>query len=105
MHFNESFLADEGSSENVFLKYNVFNAFDAVPYFHIDKDTADRLDLLLQAMERESHNDGQFAHRDCLTSLVRLFLIEVQRTGRRGTGVPLRVNNSANRTFIRSDNS
>lgn len=32
IHFNESFLSDEGSSENVFLKYNVFNAFDAVPY-------------------------------------------------------------------------
>ena len=30
-----------------------------------------------------------------------MFLIYVQRTGERGTGIPLCVNNSSNRTFVR----
>lgn len=101
LHFNESFLSDEGTSENVFLKYNVFNAFDSVPYYHVADEDAKRLEGIVISMEREEENAGLFAHRDYLQYLVKLFLIEVQRVGRRGTGVPLCVNNSSNRTFIR----
>lgn len=101
LHFNESFLSDEGTSENVFLKYNVFNAFDAVPYYHVSDEDAARLESIVRSMERETGNEGMFAHRDYLQYLVKLFLIEVQRVGQRGTGIPLCVNNSSNRTFIR----
>lgn len=100
LHFNESFLADEDKSESVFLKYNVFNAFDAVPYFHISETIAQRLDFIKRSMEQEISNVELFAHRDYLKSLVKLFLIEVQRAGRRGTGKALCVNNTYNRTLI-----
>lgn len=101
LHFNESFLSDEGTSENVFLKYNVFNAFDAVPYYHISDEDVERLEHIVGNMESETANTELFAHKDYLKYLVKLFLIEVQRVGRRGTGIPLCVNNSSNRTFIR----
>lgn len=101
MQFNESFLSDEGSSENVFLKYNVFNAFDAVPYFLLPDHATERLGQIMDSMKTESVNASLFAHRDYLKYLVKLFLIEIQRIGQRGTGTPLCINNAANRLFIR----
>lgn len=101
LHFNESFLSDEETSENVFLKYNVFNAFDSAPYYQVSDADATRLEGIVRGLERETGNTSLFAHRDYLKYLVKLFLIEVQRVGRRGTGLPLCVNNSSNRTFIR----
>lgn len=101
IHFNESFLSDEGSSENVFLKYNVFNAFDAVPFYKITETDAGKLDYLAKGMEHEMKNVSLFAHADCLKYLVKLFLILIQRTGQRGDGTPLCINNAANRTFVR----
>lgn len=99
IHFNESFLSDEGSSENVFLKYNVFNAFDASPYYHIHH--VGKLEFLIGEMEEEARNEGLFAHRDLLKYLIKMLLIYVQRTGKRGNGLPLCINNAANRTFVR----
>ena len=101
IHFNESFLSDEGSSENVFLKYNVFNAFDTVPYYHLMPDEVYRLGFFIEEMKTEMGNTQAFAHKDYLKYLVKLFLITVQRTGQRGTGIPLCINNSANRTFVK----
>lgn len=101
IHFNESFLSDEGSSENVFLKYNVFNAFDAVPYYKIMPKDSQRLEYIAEEMKLEKENIKAFAHKDYLKYLVKMFLIYVQRTGERGTGIPLCINNSSNRTFVR----
>ena len=56
IHFNESFLSDEGSSENVFLKYNVFNAFDAVPYYNVTPENIQRLAYITEEMETERRN-------------------------------------------------
>ena len=101
IQFNEGFLSDEGSSENVFLKYNVFNAVDASPYYHIHQQDVDKLAFLVQEMEEETCNDRLFAHKDLLKYLIRMMLIYVQRTGERGHGLPLCINNAANRTFVR----
>lgn len=101
IHFNESFLSDEGSSENVFLKYNMFNAFDDVPYYKVASANTPRFDSLIQSMMNELTCSSLFAHKDYLKYLLKLFLIDIQRMGQRGTGIPLCINNSANRTFVR----
>ena len=101
IHFNESFLSDEGSSENVFLKYNVFNAFDAVPYYEVTSGDTPRLEYIVKEMQLETRNAKAFAHKDYLKYLVKMFLIYVQRIGKRGIGIPLCINNSSNRTFVR----
>ena len=87
--------------QNVFLKYNVFNAFDAVPYFLLPDHATERLEQIMDSMKTEIVNALLFAHRDYQKYLVKLFLIEIQRIGHRGTGTPLCINNAANRLFIR----
>lgn len=72
--------------QNVFLKYNVFNAFDAVPYFLLPDHATERLEQIMDSMKTESVNALLFAHRDYQKYLVKLFLIEIQRIGQRGTG-------------------
>ena len=101
IHFNETFLSDENSSENVFLKYNVFNAFDTVPYYNINMANSERLEYIIEELRSELGNSTGFAHHDYLKHLIKMFLINIQRNGKRGTGIPLCINNSANRTFVR----
>lgn len=101
IHFNESFLSDENNSENVFLKYNVFNAFDTVPHYHVNTENIEMLDFLTKEMNKETDNVNLFAHNDLLKYFVKMFLIYIQRNGKRGHGIPLCINNSLNRTFIR----
>lgn len=53
-------------------------------------------------MEEEARNMMAFSHiRDLLKYLIKMLLIYVQRTGERGNGLPLCINNAANRTFVR----
>ncbi len=99
--FNASFLVSEESSESIFLKYNVFNAYDSLPYYKVSKEEATRLMLLVNEMNREYSLTGAFAHRDYMQYLVRLFLIRVQRCGERKEIPPLYVSSVANRTFVR----
>lgn len=99
--FNASFLMDEESSESVFLKYNVFNAYDSLPYYKVTEEEAGRLMFLVNEMNREYSLTGAFAHKDYMQYLVRLFLIRVQRCGERKEIPPLYVSSVANRTFVR----
>ncbi len=99
--FNASFLADEASSESIFLKYNVFNAYDSLPYYKVSHTETERLMLLVNEMNREYSLTGAFAHKDYMQYLVRLFLIRVQRSGERKEDRKLYVSSTANRTFVR----
>lgn len=98
--FNASFLTDEESSESIFLKYNVFNAYDTLPYYQVTEEEAGRLMLLVSEMNREYSLAGAFAHKDYMQYLVRMFLIRAQRCGERKEIPPLYVSSVANRTFV-----
>lgn len=63
------------------LKYNAFHTFDTAPYYNIDASTAAELKLLVDQMEEESHRGGEFGNIDILKSLLRIFLIKIQRHG------------------------
>ena len=101
IHFNASFMADEESSESVFIKYNVFNAYDSQPYCKISAEEEQRLLSLVNEMNREYTLTGAFAHKDYMQYLLRLFLIRVQRGGERKETPKLYVTSVANRTFVR----
>lgn len=101
IHFDESFLSDESSGESVFLKYNMFNAFDAEPFCQLTDKDAERLDVIIRKLYEETLNKDLFAHEDYLKYLVKLFLIEARRVGNWKTGTTLRVNDSSDRLFIR----
>ncbi len=100
IHFNASFMADEESSESVFLKYDVFNAYDSSPYYNVTNDEAERLMLLVNEMNREYTLTGAFAHKDYMQYLVRLFLIRVQRRGERKEQTKLYVSCQASRALV-----
>lgn len=99
--FNASFMVDEETSESIFLKYNVFNAYDSLPYYKVDEEEANRLMRLVDEMDREYSLTGEFAHKDYMQYLVRLFLIRAQRCGQRQEVPTLDVSSTANRTFVR----
>lgn len=80
------FMKDERDPGSLPLKYDIFHAFDAPPYFIIDDDTATILGHLVEDMEREEHNSQAFGNIDMLKSLLRMFLINVLRHGCQGTG-------------------
>ncbi len=81
LEFSDDFLQDEMSSESLFLKYDVFNAFDTLPYRDVTPSASVDLQTLTNAIQRELENVDAFAHHDTLAMLVRLFLIAVQRAG------------------------
>lgn len=98
--FNASFMLEEETSENIFLKYNVFNAYDSLPYCKVTDDEATHLMNLVEEMDREYLLAREFAHRDYMQYLVRLFLIRAQRSGQRQEVPELDVSSIANRTFV-----
>lgn len=101
IHFNASFMADEESSESIFLKYDVFNAYDSQPYYKVTHEEEERLMMLVREMNREYSLTGAFAHKDYMQYLVRMFLIRVQRNGERRQKTKLYVSSVADRTFVR----
>lgn len=101
IRFNASFMADEQSSESIFLKYDIFNAYDSLPYYKITDAEADHLYILVQAMRIELSLKSAFAHKDYMQYLVRLFLIRVQRAGTRRAVQKLSVSCMAHRSFVR----
>lgn len=75
------FMGDENGESSVFLKYNFFHTLDAAPYYSIDDDTAAMLRPLVDEMERESLLSNEFGNIDVLKSLLRIFLVKIQRHG------------------------
>jgi AraC family transcriptional activator of pobA len=101
IHFDESFLSDEWQDENVFLKYNIFNAFDAKPCFKVCDAYVKPLGHIIEDIREELVHRHDFAHADYLKHLVKLFLIQIQRMGRRDGNVELQPNNSIHCNFVK----
>jgi AraC-like DNA-binding protein len=101
IHFPSAYLSEEEAVETVFLKYNLFHAFDAVPCFHIDADCASELGSIVDAISREAHLQAAFAHDDYMKSLIRLFLIDMQRFGHRADRSQLQISNRAHLEFVK----
>jgi AraC family transcriptional activator of pobA len=75
------FMKSENSTDNLFMKYNAFYTFDTTPCFHIDEETAAELLPLTVSMEEEINNNGLFGNIEILKSLLRIFLVKIQRHG------------------------
>ena len=102
LEFSDDFLQDEMTSESLFLKYDVFNAFDTPPYRDLAAEGVPCLQRLTEAIEAELSQEESFAHHDCLAMLVRLFLITVQRFGRVDSDVPsLTFTSPKHRLFVK----
>ncbi|MCM1078759.1 MAG: AraC family transcriptional regulator [Bacteroidales bacterium] len=95
------FLKYENADEDIFIKYNMFNAFDTAPYFVI-KDTlvAENLRELIGRMRKEQANVDDFGHMDILRALIKIFLVNVQRHGARPDALPLNTTRASHRLFL-----
>lgn len=100
LKFCADFLHDNEVGTGVFLKYNVFNAFDTVPYCTVDSSTAFVLEDLLHRMEKEQQMNGSFGHVEVLHSLVNLFLVILHRHGRKKVFLPLQEAKASHRLFV-----
>lgn len=81
-------MTDGASSEDLYLRYNVFNAFDRFPYSKVSAKDTEKLAFIIRALEEELAEEGSIGHKEYLQSLIKMFLIRVQR------------NNSAQETTI-----
>lgn len=80
------FMRDGQDPGSLPLKYDIFHALDTPPYYTIDDRTAVTLGHLVEEMEREERNSGEFGNIDMLKAMLRMFLINVLRHGSQGTG-------------------
>lgn len=79
IHFNESFLLDNETDIDIFLKYNIFNDFESEPVFTIPSVEIENFTFLVTKLKNEIANPNNFAHKDFLKHLLNLFLISIQR--------------------------
>lgn len=94
------FMRDEDCGNNAILKYNAFHTYDTVPYYNIDEETALELKDLVQKMEQESKRAGEFGNIDILKSLLRIFLVNIQRHGKQGKSMHLDNRKPSHQLFV-----
>jgi len=70
---------DEISSDSIYLRYNVFNAFDHLPYSKISEGESVKLLRIVNDMKDELEKPGSIGHKDYVQSLIKMFIISVQR--------------------------
>lgn len=101
IHFNESFLMDNENDIDIFLKYNIFNDFESDPVFTIPTVAIENFTLLVSNLKNEISTPDKFAHKDFLKHLLKLFLISIQRLGKRNNYKNPSFNNQKNITLLK----
>ncbi len=98
--FCTDFLNEERTDEDIYIKYNLFNAFDFQPYCTINEDTAQRLLSVLDKLKEEQKNKNLIGHVDMLRSLTKIFLIFVHRHCEKSNAYTLSEKKSSHRLFV-----
>jgi hypothetical protein len=101
IHFNDFFLIDNENDIDILLKYNIFNDFEAEPFFKVSGNSATNLRNLLSQMQMEVTSSDKFAHKEYLKHLLKLFLISVQRLAKRNDAKSLSVKNQSHIVFLK----
>lgn len=66
-------------SGDAYLLYNVFNVLDEVPYCKVTDNETRTLSNIIESIEEELLQNGAIGHKDYLQSLIKMFIICVQR--------------------------
>lgn len=95
------FLRDDECGGNAMLKYNAFHTFDTAPYVCVDGEGARELGALVSMIEEEtSANRGRFGNVEILKSLLRIFLVKIQRCGTQEGGTHIDNRKASHLLFI-----
>jgi len=93
-------LNDLNLGESTYIRYNVFNAFDQLPFIKIsDNDTMSLL-AITEAMKAELNEVGSLGHKDYLSHLISLFILRVQRNNIQTNTQTLNPVKVSNKTFL-----
>ena len=96
------FFREENRDEDIFIKYNVFNAFDSLPYCTVAESwVAAALYRLIDQMREEQSRATQFGHNEMLRSFLKIFMVYIHRYGRREGAATLETARPAHRLFVR----
>lgn len=100
--FLPEFLNDEHTTEDIFLKYTVFNAFDTDPYVIVSSEN-DLISLnnIFDGMQRELARPVMFGHHRFMQSLLNMFLIVLERHVQSSAKTPLSATSSIHGYFMR----
>lgn len=80
IHFNESFLVQQHSDIDFFLKCSLFNNPYQSPFCRIDKNTGRILTQYVEQINTELASCEAFAKEELLRTCLKSFLIQVQRS-------------------------
>lgn len=83
LKFCTDFLKANHDGSDAFIRYGLFDTFDANPYRITSPIIVQQLHQLIAQMEEEMNHPQAFGHLDMLRSLTRIFLTLVQRHGER----------------------
>lgn len=101
LKFCTDFLREEKADEDLVIKYNFFNDFASAPCFKVEDEAVLReMYALVDKVEVESERKAEFAHVDMLRSVLKIFLIQVQRYGLREGAPTLDTMRSSHRLFV-----
>ena len=79
LHFNESFLVQNDDEVEFFLKCNMFNSPFQQPSCCIGNAITPDLEMYLSIIKKELQNINSFGKNELLRSVLKMFLIQVQR--------------------------
>lgn len=100
--FVPDFLSDSNSTEEIFMKYNIFNAYDMAPCMVVrDENLLRALDNLTHALKVEYGRKEQFGHRTLMQSFVRQMLILLQRNDSPDSRPSFLQSNNVHNHFLR----
>ena len=93
-------LSDIAHSESILLKYNVFNAYDSVPYKKITAECAHEISQMMQRLEDEVDKSERIGHNDYIRALVTMLLISIERCQTEQREPIFSTTRTAHRTFL-----
>jgi AraC family transcriptional regulator, transcriptional activator of pobA len=101
IHFNEIFIVDNENDIDIFLKHNIFNDFESEPFFKISNNNIANFRSLISQLQKEIEAPDNFAHKDYLKHLLKLFLISIQRLGKRNNCKSISLKNRSHVMFLK----
>ena len=81
LRFCTDIISGGNRTEDMFIKYGMFNTYDGEPCFTVDEPTASILDSIVDKMRKEQEPPEAFGHTDMMLAYVQIFIIHINRYG------------------------
>ena len=100
LRFCTDIISGGNRTEDMFIKYGMFNTYDGEPCFTVDEPTANILDIIVGRMLKEQETPEAFGHTDMMLAFAKIFIIHVNRYGLQSVDHKLNEQKPSHRLFI-----